>query len=777
MKILMIELENFASHLHSKVDLTDVVSATVSGNNGSGKSTAFVDAPLWALFGKCRAEPDVIMTHDQLRMSVTLDFSLDGQVYRVIRTRSRQTKAGKTELQFLARKADSVMPNIGGHEWTPVGGHKITETQDAIKSVLNADYELCVNTNFLIQGKADKFSTALAAERKAILAQVLNLGEYAGLRTLANKKTAQTFATITELTNQMIPVEDLAEQMFPIAESIKSKEMDLEKCSAHEISFDTQLKAHYEEFAKKESALEVIVGEKEGLMELLNERGKLEGTLGKNQLDQDYYHILIKRKDEILASAEQHTKLTLTFEEKRMAETKITNALLDIEKDIQNLLERKSREDGTLGRVQSELKTLIHKMELILSEKNVKLGKMHDEIAQDIQQGKLLDVVPCFIELQQKCRFTIEAVTAIEGLPTKKTQLGILEQRDFLREQLPEYESDLTLRREQITNLSNTPTMAKLEAIKLTRHEIMVSRVCFTEDLEELQDEMRGIWPTAKMKPELESALKEVEKLFEVAKSQNLMLHKIIKEIEVKESKAVEEQALKDWFQSSQDVGTSLQKKKAFYVGEMQDITEKLGSLRQQKVQAVAAQGQWNEMKERLTDAQTNHDGYTRLYNYYTTIPVMIMEGAVPTLEAATNSILEKISPSGMRIRLETQKALKNSDRLAETLDILVRDVFGEKPYENYSGGEKFRLDLALRFGLSQLLMNRAGSKMETLIIDEGLGSLDQDGLALLRECLSKLESAFGLILVISHVEGIQGTFEQQIMVEKNANGSEIKVL
>lgn len=171
------------------------------------------------------------------------------------------------------------------------------------------------------------------------------------------------------------------------------------------------------------------------------------------------------------------------------------------------------------------------------------------------------------------------------------------------------------------------------------------------------------------------------------------------------------------------------------------------------------------------------NDVCKKLVNYYATIPVMIMEGAVPVLECACNGILEKISPSGMRVRLETQKALKSSDRIGETLDILVRDVFGEKPYENYSGGEKFRLDLALRFGLSQLLMHRAGSRMETLIIDEGLGSLDGDGLDLLRECLNKLETDFGLILIISHVEGIQGTFEQEIMVEKDPRGSQVSVL
>ncbi len=323
MKILKIELENFASHLHSKIDLTDIVSATVSGNNGSGKSTAFVDAPLWCLFGKCRAEPDVIMTHDQLRMSVTLDFSLDGQVYRVQRTRSRQTKAGKTELSFMA---------VNNGVYTPVGGHKISDTQEAIKQVLNADYELCANSNFLIQGKADKFSTAGPAERKAILAQVLKLDEYTWLRTSANKKTSQTLATITELTNQMIPVEALADQVLGITESIRSKELDLEKCSSSKISNDTHLKAHYEEFAKKESALEAIKEGKQGLSELFKERIELVSLLARNKLDQEYYQTLINRKDEILKNAEHHAKLTLTFESNREVETTITDSLLAIEK-------------------------------------------------------------------------------------------------------------------------------------------------------------------------------------------------------------------------------------------------------------------------------------------------------------------------------------------------------------------------------------------------------------------------------------------------------------
>jgi len=768
MKILRIELENFASHLHSTIDLSGIVSATVSGKNGSGKSTAFVDAPLWALFGKCRGEPDVMMSHDQLRMSVTMDFSLDGQVYRVQRTRSRQTKAGKTELSFLAKNEDS---------WVPVGGHKILETQEAIKSVLNADYELCANSNFLIQGKADKFSTAGAAERKAILAQVLKLDEYAVLRTMANRKAQVTADQIQGVEGQLVAVQALANMLIPINELIKKAEADLQMYSTDQMTCNTKLKTHHEEKGKKQSALNAILEEKEGLDGLFKERDELNIKIERNKSDREYYKILIDRKDEILQKAEQHEFLTRTVEAKREEENKVTEKLLVIESEMQKAMERKGREDSTLLRVESELRGLEHKKALIESQKNVELGKASNEIGQYIQQGKLLELVPCWEELQKKCQFTIEAVQAIENLQGKKDQLTILEARNFVREQLPDYEKDYETRLQQIKNLKLTDTKEKLEKLREERQAIASEKGAFSKVLTEIQDEMRGIYPVSKLKPELESALKEVEKLAEVSTIHDDMMHKLNNQIQIKLRKAEEETALAKWLTEAFDVEDQLQSKAASLKEEMQCVTERVGSLREQKIHSEAAQISVKELTQSIADTQNRNQAFKQLHHYYTTIPVMIMEGAVPTLEAATNSILEKISPSGMRIRLETQKALKSSDRIGETLDILVRDVFGEKPYENYSGGEKFRLDLALRFGLSQLLMHRAGSRMETLIIDEGLGSLDNDGLALLRECLSKLETSFGLILVISHVEGIQGTFEQEIMVEKNAIGSEIKVL
>ncbi len=60
---------------------------------------------------------------------------------------------------------------------------------------------------------------------------------------------------------------------------------------------------------------------------------------------------------------------------------------------------------------------------------------------------------------------------------------------------------------------------------------------------------------------------------------------------------------------------------------------------------------------------------------------------------------------------------------MIETLDIKIADELGTRIYDMYSGGETFRIDLALRIAVSRLLVRRAGASMPILIIDEGLGT------------------------------------------------------
>src|SRR5207244_12800067 len=69
----------------------------------------------------------------------------------------------------------------------------------------------------------------------------------------------------------------------------------------------------------------------------------------------------------------------------------------------------------------------------------------------------------------------------------------------------------------------------------------------------------------------------------------------------------------------------------------------------------------------------------------------------------------------------------RRSSDLISTLDVNVSDELGTRPYELFSGGEKFRVDFAIRIALSKLLARRAGAPLQMLAIDEGFGTQDRD--------------------------------------------------
>lgn len=155
-------------------------------------------------------------------------------------------------------------------------------------------------------------------------------------------------------------------------------------------------------------------------------------------------------------------------------------------------------------------------------------------------------------------------------------------------------------------------------------------------------------------------------------------------------------------------------------------------------------------------------------------VPALIIENAIPELERISNDILSQMSNGAHSLRFETQRDLKSKDGVAETLDIIVSDWSGSRPYETYSGGEQLRIDLAIRFALAELLANRAGSKVEWIVADEIFGSQDSEHRNLVIEAIKAVASRFKKILVISHITETQTAFDQQIVLSE---GGKVDVL
>jgi exonuclease SbcC len=147
-------------------------------------------------------------------------------------------------------------------------------------------------------------------------------------------------------------------------------------------------------------------------------------------------------------------------------------------------------------------------------------------------------------------------------------------------------------------------------------------------------------------------------------------------------------------------------------------------------------------------------------------IQALIIEQAIPEIEEEANRILSRLTDNRTQITLESLRDLKKGGT-RETLDIRISDELGERSYELYSGGEAFRVDFATRIALSRLLARRAGTRLCTLVIDEGFGTQDEEGLDSLIEAIQTISEDFEKILVITHVQSLKQAFPVQIEVTK----------
>jgi exonuclease SbcC len=157
-------------------------------------------------------------------------------------------------------------------------------------------------------------------------------------------------------------------------------------------------------------------------------------------------------------------------------------------------------------------------------------------------------------------------------------------------------------------------------------------------------------------------------------------------------------------------------------------------------------------------------------------VPAMMIEAAVPEIEAAANALLTRMTGGRMHVRFMTQRETQAGET-RETLDIQISDELGTRAYEMYSGGEAFRVNFAIRIALSQLLARRAGTQVQTLIVDEGFGVLDAAGRERLVEAINAAQSDFQRILVVTHIDELKDAFPARIEITKGPDGSEITVI
>ena len=210
-------------------------------------------------------------------------------------------------------------------------------------------------------------------------------------------------------------------------------------------------------------------------------------------------------------------------------------------------------------------------------------------------------------------------------------------------------------------------------------------------------------------------------------------------------------------------------------------LTQEVGAARQKVdvlVDLKKRKGDYATEREELQQKIARHKTLERAFGK-DGVPALLIEQALPQIETRANELLDRLSDGQMSIRFATQAEYKDRKRddLKETLNIQISDGAGMRDYEMYSGGEAFRVNFAIRLALSEVLAQRKGARLQTLVIDEGFGSQDIQGRQRLIEAINLVKDDFAKILVITHLDELKDAFPTRIEVEKTARGSVVSVI
>ncbi|MEZ4390771.1 MAG: SbcC/MukB-like Walker B domain-containing protein [Polyangiales bacterium] len=204
---------------------------------------------------------------------------------------------------------------------------------------------------------------------------------------------------------------------------------------------------------------------------------------------------------------------------------------------------------------------------------------------------------------------------------------------------------------------------------------------------------------------------------------------------------------------------------------------ERLGSSLARRGELARASARLEELSRELAQRSPRWDavravaaavngraaGRTRLSRY-------VLIDAFERVVACASARLDVISDGRFRL---LRRDLRQAGR---EFELAVTDSYhgaGERPAASLSGGEMFLASLAMALGLSDVLQAASGGvHLESLFVDEGFGSLDEESLDKAVAVLEQLRARSRLVGVVSHVAEMRRRIPARLEVLRADGGS-----
>ncbi|MBC9783505.1 AAA family ATPase [Heliobacterium chlorum] len=201
-------------------------------------------------------------------------------------------------------------------------------------------------------------------------------------------------------------------------------------------------------------------------------------------------------------------------------------------------------------------------------------------------------------------------------------------------------------------------------------------------------------------------------------------------------------------------------------------LQSQITTLQQKEVSLSEKQIELSPLAQKLTRLERLKEAFSA-----TGIPHRIIRAAIPELNARANDRLIRMTGGRMTIAVKPDREQKNGKEVP-AIEVFVSDWGSERPYKDYSGGEKVRAALSMVFGLSGLVSSRGAIQSNFLGIDEP-PFLDAEGVdAYIEAVTMEFESRPGLkVMAISHDPLFRERFPQKVEVYRDETGARVRVV
>ena len=846
-----------------ELDFTGFELACIAGSNGAGKSS-LLDAITWSLFGQARKRDDSLINSKEDIAEVSLIFSYESNLYRVLRIKPRN-KTTQLEFHILQDAPDDSTKNLDleSGTWKPLTERTLRDTEARIQETLLLDYETFVNASFFLQGKADQFTQQRPGDRKRILANILGLEFWEAYRQQAAERRRaiengihalegrmqEITAELAEETSRTARLQELERELAELSQSRAIQENTLENMRQITASLVEQerlvgvlARQHDEanqnlgELKKRQAARQ---GERQSFNTLLSHSAAIEAAYttwneARESLERweevaERFREEEKRRqgplDEINAARAGLLHERQGFESQQAEIQTTLTEIPQIEKDLSTATGSAKDAEHRLARrklLQGELQSAQGHQADARAE-NPRLKAEMDELKGRIDQLSAAEGVSCPLcgqplsqterqvlidrlqaegeEMGDKYRANQELVqqtgqqvrdlenqikslsaAEIEIRQQEKTIAQLSSRLELLNAQVNQWQSKSAPRLAEINDSLAGDTFAREARERLALVNEQLKTIGYDaaahDSIRKAESEGRVSEGEVRALEKARSAIAPLER--EIVDLETQAANQEIEVARKQEEHAAAAEALEISRQQVPDqdaaegVLLNLQERENRLRMEVGAAKQKVLILDDLKSRYAALEVERSEQADQVAQ----HKQLERAFGK-DGVPALLIEQALPQIESKANEILDRLTMGDMSVRFVTQAAYKDKrrDDLRETLEIQISDSAGVRDYEMFSGGEAFRVNFAIRLALSEVLSQRAGARLQTLVIDEGFGSQDAQGRQRLIEAINLVRQDFAKILVITHIDELKDSFPNRIEVEKTARGSTITVV